>query len=87
MQQTNTMAEKDILQDCLSSQKLASANYNTFAGECKNEQLRTTMLSILNDEHQIQSDIFHTMHTNGWYPVEAAEQNKIQQTKQKFNMS
>lgn len=80
----NQLTQKDILQDCLASQKQAAATYNTFAGECVNEQLRTTMLNILDDEHKIQADIFSAMQTNGWYQVEPADQNKVQQARQKF---
>jgi len=78
------LTEKEILQDCLSTQKHTAATFNTSAGECVNEQLRTAMLNILDDEHKIQADIFCHMHSNGWYPVEQAEQQKIQQAKQKF---
>lgn len=78
------MTEKEILADCLSSQKLAASSYNTFAGECANEQLRNTFLNILDDEHRIQADIFTDMNTNGWYPVQPADQQKLQQAKQQF---
>ncbi|MEG0876879.1 MAG: spore coat protein [Oscillospiraceae bacterium] len=79
------LTEKDILQDCLGSQKLATANYNVFAGECVNEQLRSAFLNILDDEHRIQADIFTDMNTNGWYPTQPADQQTLQQTRQKFN--
>lgn len=79
------LTEKEILQDCLSSQKLTTGNYNTWAGECANEQLRTAMLNILDDEHRIQADIFTDMNTNGWYPVQPADQQQLQQVKQKFS--
>ncbi len=79
------LGEKDILQDCLSRQKHISASYNSYAGECVNEQLRNTFLNILDDEHRIQADLFTDMSTNGWYPVQPAEQQKIQQTRQKFS--
>lgn len=78
------MTEKEILQDSLLSQKHITDSYNTFAGECVNPQLRATMLNILNDEHCIQADIFTNMQNHGWYAVEQAQQQKIQQTKQKM---
>ena len=78
------LTEKEILADCLSSQKHTTATFNTCAGECVNEQLRTTMLNILDDEHKIQTDIFTHMHAKGWYPVEPADQQKVQQARQKF---
>lgn len=79
------MTEKEILADCLCSQKHATASYNTFAGECANEQLRNAFLNILDDEHRIQADIFTDMNANGWYPVQPADQQKLQQAKQQFS--
>ena len=80
----NMMDEKVVLQDCLISQKHLTDSYNTFAGECTNTQLRDAFLNILKEEHCIQSDIFSNMQTKGWYQVEAAEQQKIDQAKQKL---
>ncbi|MDR0862427.1 MAG: spore coat protein [Oscillospiraceae bacterium] len=82
-QATQLLTDRQILQDSLMSQKQMTGSYNTFAGECANPQLRSTMLNILTDEHTIQADIFCHMQSKGWYQVEQADQNKIQQTKQK----
>ncbi|SHH85932.1 Coat F domain-containing protein [Sporobacter termitidis DSM 10068] len=86
-QATSTYADQQILQDSLICEKHMTDSYNLYAGECVNEQLRTTMLDILNDVHTIQSKIFSTMQSNGWYQVEPAEQQKIQQARQKFQAS
>ena len=85
-QTAQMMAEKEILSDFLLSQKLISASYNTYAGECSNPQLRSTFLNILNEEHDIQANIFTDLQSNGWYKVEPAEQQKIQQAKQKLTI-
>jgi len=82
---SNTLGDKEMLQDSLLSQKLMTANYNTWAGECVNEQLKGAMMNILDDEHRIQADIFCNMQSNGWYQTEPADQNKIQQARQKFS--
>ena len=63
-----------ILHDALICEKHMTDSYNTYAGECVNEQLRNTMLTNLNDLHTIQANIFSTMQQNGWYQVEPAEQ-------------
>lgn len=84
-QATQFLGEKEILQDSLMSQKLLTDNYNTFAGECVNEQLRGAFLNILDDEHRIQADIFCDLQSNGWYQVEPADQQKVQKAKQKFS--
>ena len=49
---TQFISEKEILQDGMISQKHIAESYNTFAGECVNEQLRSTFLNILDDEHK-----------------------------------
>ncbi len=79
------LGEKEILQDALMSQKQISGGYNSYAGECVNQNLRTAFLDILKDEHAIQADVFCDMQSRGWYPVESAEPAKIQQAKQKFS--
>ena len=79
------LREKEMLQDSLISQKLITESYNSFAGECVNEQLRCAFLNILDDEHCIQANIFNTLQTNGWYQVEPAQAQKIQQARAKFS--
>ena len=79
------MPEKEMLSDVLSSQKQVTENYNTFANECANPQLRGALMQLLNDEHAIQFDVFTEMHNRGFYPTPMADQQKIDQAKQKFS--
>lgn len=81
---SNSFGEKEILTDALSSQKFVTDNYNTFANECSNPSVKNEFIDILNEEHQIQFEIFSEMNKRGWYPTQPAEQQKISQTKQKF---
>ena len=83
-QATSVWTEQQILQDALISEKHMTDSYNTYAGECVNEQLRNTMLTNLNDLHTIQANIFSTMQQNGWYPQQQAEAKQINQVKSKF---
>lgn len=80
------IGEKEILQDGLISQKHVTESYNTFAGECVNEQLRSTFLRILDEEHTIQANMFCTLQSHGWYQVEPAQQQKVDQARQKFSV-
>jgi spore coat protein CotF len=84
LQCAQLLSEKQILQDSLMSQKHLTDSYNTFAGECVSEQLRNAMLTILDEEHKIQADIFSCMQSHGWYNVEQAQQQKIMEARQKF---
>lgn len=80
----NCFGDKEMLTDMLSSQKFATDGYNTFANECATPAVRADFMNILNEEHQIQSELFCEMQSRGWYATEAADQNKINQAKQKY---
>lgn len=79
--------DKDIMTDLLSSQKFITDGYNTFASECATPAVKTDFINILKEEHMIQNDVFTEMQKRGWYPTEAADQNKINQAKQKYSGS
>ncbi len=79
-----TLTDRDILSDALSTQKFTTGKFNTFANECAAQELRHDVMDILNEEHEIQYDIFSEMQKRGWYPTPEAEQQKIMQAKQKF---
>lgn len=76
--------DQEMFNDALYSQKQITENYNLSANECAGAQLRDLFLSILNEEHQIQADLFDEMSKRGWYPVQNADQQQVQQTKTKF---
>lgn len=83
-QQGCSMPEKEIMTDALSSEKFVTDTYNTFTNECATQNIRDEFMKILNEEHQIQADVFDTMKKRGWYETPSAQQQKIQQTKQKY---
>ena len=76
--------EKEILSDALSAQKATTALFNTSANECVHEDVRQTLMRILNEEHEIQKDVFDMMHAKGLYPTPAADEKKVQEAKQQF---
>jgi len=78
------MQEKEIFNDVLTSQKFVTETYNTFANECATPNIRTEFINILNEEHQIQAEVFDEMQKRGWYPTPAADMQKVQQAKQKY---
>ncbi|MDD4715796.1 MAG: spore coat protein [Oscillospiraceae bacterium] len=80
-----TMRDQERLNDFIASQKQIGMSYQIFAGECANTQLRDTFLNILNEEHQIQTDLFNQARNRGWYQVPPADASKVQQAYQKFS--
>ncbi len=83
-QETPTMTEREMMTDSLLSQKVMAEAYNTYTDECSDTQLRNAFLSILNDEHDINSQIFEEMCARGWKKPKKAEQTEVLQVKQKF---
>ena len=76
--------EKEILGDALSSQKSTTELFNKAANECVHGNVRELFLDILEEEHDIQQDVFDMMHSQGYYPTPEAEDKKIQQVKQQY---
>lgn len=79
--------DKEILGDGLSTQKATTEKFNTFAGECVHDNLRDTMMNILEQEHGITTELFNMMHQRGMYETPPAEEKKIMEAKQKFSQS
>ena len=76
--------EKEILGDALSTQKATTELFNKTANECVHEDVRETLLDILEEEHEIQQDVFCMMHDQGMYPTPEADAKKVQQLKQQY---
>ena len=48
--------------------------------------MRNDILNLLNEEHQLESDVFDEMHRRGWYPTVLAEPlaNFVDEAKTKY---
>lgn len=84
---TGIYTEKEILGDALAAQKSTTGEFNKFANECVHKDVRQTMLHILNQEHEIQQDVFEMMHAKGYYPTPEAEEKKVSELKQQYKQS
>ena len=78
------MNDQERITDLILTEKKMSANYDTFASECVNVQLRDEFLKLLNQGHQTQTKLFQTAQQKGWYQVETAPASKVQQAQTKF---
>lgn len=78
------MKDQEVMTDLLLTEKKMSANYDTYASECVNTQLRDTFVSLLTQSHETQSSLFKTAQQKGWYQVEQAPAQKVDQARQKF---
>jgi len=78
------MGDKEILTDCLSSEKNCTSVYNTFANECVNPTLRNDFVNTLKDVHDIQFELSNEAKNRGWYAVKDAPETDIMQAAQKY---
>lgn len=76
--------DKEILGDALTTEKAATDHYNTFANGCVHDNVRRAILHCLEQEHSIQQDVFCMMQEKGYYPTPAAQEQKVEQAKQKY---
>ena len=78
------MNDKDIMEGILLTTKGVCDLYmhGTIAGGGAN--VHSAFNKALDDSLCIQDGIYQKMSAKGWYPMEQADQNKINQLKQKF---
>lgn len=79
------MNDQERLTDFLVTEKKMTANYDTFASECVDTNLRDAFLNIFNQGHVTQTDLFKIAQQNGWYQVEQAPQDKITKAYNQFS--
>ena len=82
--QCNTFGEKEYATDLLAGEKYLAAQYNAFLAECATPEMVQCLSELLSDTHSMQQGLFQEMNSRGWYPVSKAEDQKLQQAKQKF---
>ena len=79
------MNDQERITDLLLAEKKMSSNYDTFASECVNVQLRDEYLKIFQQGHQTQTELFKTAQAKGWYQVEQAPASKVSTAYTKFS--
>lgn len=78
------MKDQEVMTDLMLTEKKMSTNYDTYASECVNTQLRDTFVNMFTQSHETQTNLFKTAQQKGWYQVEQAPAQKIDQARQKF---
>jgi spore coat protein CotF len=79
------MNDRDFLNDGLSTCKYLTDSLNIAVREASHDQLHADMLQILVETHHSARELYNMMFQNGWYKLEAEEQQKLQQAQQQFS--
>ena len=78
------MNDQEIMESLLLTTKGVCDLYLHGTIESGTANVRSAFNKALGDSLCMQDDIYKKMTAKGWYPTEQAEQQKIQQVKQKF---
>lgn len=77
--------DKNVMENLLLIEKGACDLYMHGAIEASDEQVFNSFSSALSQSLQLQNQIYTKMKEKGWYAPEMAQQDKVQQLKQKFS--
>ena len=84
---SQTMSDKDRLQDMLSSEKSLASNWSITASEMVQQELFQDTIQFLNERHNTQRQLFQLMNQKGWYQVDKVDQQQISQAASQFSQN
>ena len=76
---TKKMNDKDYMTTMLTIEKSMVKDYATALTEASNKDLYNDYLDMFNGISNLQRDIYNLMFKKGWYQLEMAQDNKIQE--------
>ncbi|CUO38796.1 Spore coat protein [Turicibacter sanguinis] len=79
-----SMNDRDLMEDVLLVVKGAADLYLHGTIESSTLNVHSTFEKVLNDTLCMQNEIYNLMAQKGWYPTQSAEQQQIDQVKQKY---
>ena len=81
---TPQMNDRDFINDMLSTEKYMTDSYCTFLNEASHQHLYNEVLRMFTETKNCQRELFNLMFKKGWYALEQADQQKLQQSYQQF---
>ena len=76
--------DRDLLNDILATEKYVTDNFNIFTKEASHDQLHSTTMNILGETHEAARQTYNLMFKKGWYVLNSATRQTLDQTKQQF---
>jgi spore coat protein CotF len=81
---TPQMNDRDFINDILTTEKYMTTAYTMALHEASHEGLYQDLLGIFTETQNCQRDLYDLMFKKGWYAIEAADPQKLQQSYQQF---
>jgi spore coat protein CotF len=82
---TPEMNDRDFINDILSYEKYMTDSYSIVLNEASHEALYQDLLTAFNETQNMQRELYNMMFKKGWYTLEPADAQKLQQTYQQFS--
>lgn len=82
---TSEMNDKDYLNDILETEKNMSVNMDIALNEASNEFLYKELYLLFEQIRESQRNLFELAFSKGWYVLEKAQMNKINEELNKLN--
>ncbi|MHC8523025.1 spore coat protein [Rossellomorea sp. H39__3] len=77
---TPQMNDRDFMTDILALEKHMTASYGTALNEASHDGLYQDILSVFTETQNAQRDLYNEMFRKGWYSLEAADNQTLQQS-------
>ncbi|WP_043930587.1 spore coat protein [Bacillus sp. EB01] len=79
-----SMNDRDFINDLLTTEKYMTDGYNVFMNEASHSGLYNDVLQIFKETQDCQRHLYNVMFQEGWYKVEPAQNQALQQKAQQF---
>ncbi|MBO8141178.1 MAG: spore coat protein [Firmicutes bacterium] len=84
---TQMLTDKEILTDCLVSQKRLAHDYLACADHTDDPQLLQVLMNLSAEEQQTRLQIFQAMQQRGWYNPQPISPQQVQQAQHNFSQA
>ncbi|TCT19117.1 coat F domain-containing protein [Melghiribacillus thermohalophilus] len=82
---TSQMNDRDFLNDMLNTEKYLTGSYNIAMNEVSNQNMYQELSTIFKETQDVQRNLYNVMFQHGWYSLEVADQQTMQQSYQKYS--
>lgn len=84
IEKTVQLNDRDVINDFLATEKYMTDGYSTALNEVSNQTFYDTLLQIFTETQNQQRHLYNLMFKNGWYSLDKADQQQIDQAVQQF---
>lgn len=78
-----SFTEQELMQDILATEKQVISAYSTGITESSCPNLRNVLVDNFSRTQDVQYKVYDAMRQKGWYPTKDAQDNEVQQAKNK----